>query len=315
MISLNLKLFNNYSDYDIKKDKLNDFITASMLTQPIQKIKLESILESYDEMPPPPSIKGKIGTAIHNQIERLWENTKEVDKLLGENTYIINNTLGNSVDPIHEIHTEVRKSINLVSRSGSSWTISGKFDTVINGSVYDIKSTSPRNFTDTVSLNLYKIQLSIYKYLNPEIITKSDGYIDFIFADWKQPKELSDPQYPLISKKISLMSHNETEEYILDFIEKLEQTESPKCTDDERWVRTYNSFKVFFTGYVPGKRASKATNDLGAPLTEQEAFDIVKNHKNPKCEYREIIIKTPPIRCNYCKVRGICPQYKEENGN
>lgn len=301
--SPSLQLFHNHLGYDLTTP-VHNRISASQFNSSIRQLYLKRKVNSETKATTPYPVKAKIGTAVHSMIENLWLNPEAVNKLYGEGTWSVNNN-----PPIHEdtlfiITVEKRTERVIKSSSGKEYLITGKFDVVISGEIYDIKTTFPANFSDEVTLNKYKEQLSIYKWLNPELITSKAGYIDFIFSSWRPSDE---PKHPMVSKQIVLDSVEVTEAKLvakLDALEVVEETGAiPECTDDDLWVRTTESFSVWVTGFNPEKRASRVF------ATEQEAKDFVIGHKNLKCEYRKIVKKSEPIACNYCICRNICDQY------
>jgi hypothetical protein len=82
-------------------------------------------------------------------------------------------------DPRFDVYLEQRSK-----KTVGKWTISGKFDFVHEGRVKDIKTTKTYNWIKGSNDEKYMIQGSIYRWLNPEIIT--DDFVDImmIFTDW-----------------------------------------------------------------------------------------------------------------------------------
>lgn len=71
-----------------------------------------------------------------------------------------------------------------VEKKLGPFTISGQFDLVLDGELNDYKSTGVYGFMNGSNDEKYRIQGSIYRWLNPQIITSDCMCIQYIFTDW-----------------------------------------------------------------------------------------------------------------------------------
>ena len=136
-------------------------------------------------------MKSKMGTAIHKCIEEAWKDPESLRNAC--------ETLGWSDSRIDRIHVNPEEPIE-----GET-------------NVYFDKSTSTYTYMNKIKEQDYIKQLSIYRWLNPELITDDVGIIQFIFTDWNQKYALGNadyPQHPFVMIKLPLMSLQETEDFI-----------------------------------------------------------------------------------------------------
>ena len=129
-------------------------------------------------------IPAAVGSAVHSGAENSWINSRvQGMKSLGMVDHIIRRIKLHpdkpSVDPMLDVYIERRSN-----RKIGKWTVSGKFDFVHECRVKDIKTTKVYNWIKGSNDEKYRIQGSIYRWLNPTIIT--DDFIDImmIFTDW-----------------------------------------------------------------------------------------------------------------------------------
>lgn len=129
-------------------------------------------------------VQSRIGSAIHDAIERAWTtNHVEALSLLGYPNKVIERIRINP-DPKHV--TEDIIPVYLEQRANKQvgkYIISGKFDFVGDGRVEDFKSTSTFTAINNTNDEKYILQGSIYRWLNPQLITKDEMAIQFIFTD------------------------------------------------------------------------------------------------------------------------------------
>lgn len=249
-------------------------------------------------------LKSQIGTALHKSIQDTWEN-----KSLRENGLL---NLGVSPTDIARIKVNPENpdpnDYNLffekrVEKEFKGWTITGQFDLVANGNLHDFKSTSTYTYVNKTKEKDYILQGSIYRWLNPELITGDLLTIHYIFTDWNKNYALNNPDYPkhpFVSIKLPLMSIQEIETYMSDKIlgieRYLDEPELPEC--DAKTLMLEEVWQYFSSNTA--LRASKNFNNL----IEANAYLLSKGGKG--------VIKkkaTEPKGCSYCPYRGICKQY------
>ena len=159
---------NNY-EYDTD-DRV---ISATTLLKPLKAIHLaRKYRENQKEVDVADLSNLVMGSAIHSSIEASLtdENIRKVAPLLG---YDAEKVISNLT-----VEKRTKKEIN-------GYIISGQFDMVYKGTVCDVKSTSTWKYILGDGDDYIK-QMSIYKWLNPELITSNSGWIFYIFTDWSR---------------------------------------------------------------------------------------------------------------------------------
>jgi len=292
-------------------------ISATSLLKPIKQIVLArqnmgnaKVLDVMDLVP------SKMGTALHDSVEKAWGNldsVKDVVQRMGVSKEIaesiIINPVGDIPDGMIPIYIEQRTNKKIVG-----WTISGAYDAVMDGQVFDIKSTSVWTHIFGSNDIKYAQQGSIYRWLNQDIIVHDILQIRHIFTDWSGVKARSDHKYPqsrILSKSIPLMDVPVTEKFITNILKQVDkllpitdQSLMPACTDEELWREEdkYKFYKPNAKGLISYARATKVFN------TWAEAQ-----------EYRDTLGKGGDIKefkggvkaCKYCRVSQLCDQYKQ----
>jgi len=291
-ISLPLAVWLAHDNYDYSTDE--DVISATSLMKPIRQIVLgRRYKDAEKEMDVNDLVASSMGTALHDSVENAWKDKDKAVKILENMGYM------NSEDIYDKITFEKRT----IKQCGK-FKVSGKFDLVFEGIVADIKSTSTWTVVFGSKDDDYKIQMSIYKWLNPELITNSHGYIEFIFTDWSAVKALQDKSYPqnrVMSKKIELMSLSDTEKWLEDKVKEITANESieddklPECTDEELWASP-DKWK-----YYKGASRARATKNYD---NELEA-----NQRQAKDGGAVVHFKGEVKRCKYCSYTNFCNQY------
>ena len=227
--------------YDYNDDP--NYISATSLLQPIKSIVVGRSIPKEEEIDIADLVPSKVGTAVHDQIELAWlNNYRPALKALGVPSNIINNILVNSIEPVEGFsHVYVEKRSH---KKIGKWTIGGKFDFVMDGVLTDFKTTKTYSFISGSNEPQYAMQGSIYKWLNPDIITAPYMHIGYIFTDWIMVKSIQDKEYPphnVIEKKIPIFEPAETENFIRGVLNKIDQytgkpqSDMPDCTKEELW--------------------------------------------------------------------------------
>jgi hypothetical protein len=189
----------------------------------------------------------KLGTAIHGSIEDVWlHRYKENLNKLAYPEHIIDRIL---VNPAPEELFEDCIPIYMERRSfhtQGKYTIGGKFDFVGDGILEDFKSTGTYSFTSGSNEWKYRLQLSLYRWLNQDIITNDIGKIQFIFTDWSSLDAMVKTKqgYPptrMYEHKVRLMSVAETEVWVrqriaeIDMLMDVPEAELPLCDAQALW--------------------------------------------------------------------------------
>lgn len=252
-------------------------------------------------------LQSRMGSAIHDAIERSWKNNhKEALKILGYPAAVIERIRINPqpeelVPGIIPVYIEQR-----AKRQVGKYTISGKFDFIGDGRVEDFKSTSVFTAINNTNDEKYILQGSIYRWLNPKLITKDEMAIQFIFTDWSAARARSEANYPqqrTMQRLLPLKSVQETDAFIRRKLALLDQywdapeADIPHCTDDELW-RSAPVFKYY-------KNPTKMTRSTKNYDTQQEAFMRKAEDGNVG-----VVIEQPGqvTACKYCAAFGACSQ-------
>lgn len=293
-------------DYDF--DPKPNQISATSLQKPIRSIVLEKRVVQQAEIDIESLIPSKLGTAIHTAVEVAWiTRYRQAMHDLGLPKEVIEKTIVNpKINQPNKIFVWVEKR---TEKEFNGYTISGKFDIVIDGELHDIKTTKTYNYIEGSNDQDYTLQGSIYRWLNQDIITKDYLTINYVFMDWSPLKALADKKYPQarsLAKKFPLLSVQETEQYVserLAAIQKnmdLPQEQLPKCTKEELWQE-----EPVWAYYSDPNKKSKSTKNFNNP---QEAYArLAKDNNKGIIILREGEVK----RCNYCNALSICQQAEQ----
>lgn len=258
----------------------------------------------FDVMPDIQSkIKARIGTAIHSSVELSWTDLKYRTialELLGYSKDTTDNVVINP-DPTQKlspfalpVYLEQR-----VYRELDNFVISGQFDFVINGNLHDIKTTSTYVWQSGCMDEKYILQGSIYRWLNPEIITGDTITINFVFTDWTAFKVQSTENYPpymVMGRTYKLMSLEETEAYLRNKIKLLNKHWLdplhliPCCTEKDLYTSP-SKFKYYKKGYREGARATKVFDTMAAA----SAYKAEQGHIGDILE-----VRGKAFYCDFC---------------
>lgn len=246
-------------------------------------------------------IASRMGTAIHSSVEFAWKHHyKQALTLLGYDENQIDKIL---IDPEPEDVKEDSVCVYLESRQYreiDGFVISGQFDVVLDGHLHDIKTTSTFSYTSGCNDEKYVLQGSIYRWLNPELITGDTLTINFLFTDWNRftanQQQEGYPPAKAFSKKYKLMSLKETEMYIKNKIKTLQKywnypiEQIPCCTEKELFSKP-PVFKYYKGGYAEGKRATR----------NFDTYIEASNYRAKQGSVGDIIEhKSDPFMCAYC---------------
>jgi hypothetical protein len=292
-LSLPIAVWLAYDGYDYSND--DSVISTTSLMKPIKQVVFGRRYKDADkEFDVSDFISSSMGTALHDSVELAWKNKDKTVDILNNMGYL-------NAEDIYDKVTFEKRTVKQVGK----YKISGKFDMVFDGIVADIKSTSTWTYIYGSKDDDYKIQMSIYRWLNPELITNDFGYIEFIFTDWSAVKAKQDSSYPqgrTATKKIALMSIAETQKFVEDKLseiqinELIEDDKLPDCTDEELWASA-DVWKVY-------KGASRARSMKNFAL-EADAYEFAAT----KAGSVVVLNKGEVKRCNYCSYQEFCSQY------
>lgn len=305
-VPLSLSVFLASDHYDYNYDV--NTISATSLIKPLRQIVLSARVPTTDAVVDLiQMVPLRLGTAIHDAIENAWKNNYK-DALTSLN--IPEKVIAKiKINPKPEELTEDTIPIYMEQRAHKvvgKYTISGKFDFIGAGRVEDFKSTGVFTAMNNTNDSKYILQGSIYRWLNPTLITKNEMAIQYIFTDWSAVRARTDENYPkqrIQEKILPLKSLAETDAFIKNKLNQIDkymdapESEIPLCTDEDLW-RSAPVFKYYKN---PAKTA-RSTKNFD---TRQEAYVRMAEDGGVG-----IVIEQPGSvsACRYCQAFSICSQ-------
>ena len=305
-VPLSMAVFLATDSYDHNPDPYT--ISATSLIKPLRQLILSGRVEQEDSpIDLTQMVSSRMGSAIHDAIERAWTtNYTGALEILGYPKRVIEKVRVNPKP--EELHDGVIP-VYLEQRSHKKvgkWTVSGKFDFVGDGRVEDFKSTSVYTAINKTNDDKYIMQGSIYRWLNPTLITKPEMAIQFIFTDWSAAKAKADQNYPqnrIQQRILPLKSVQEIDHYVRQRLSQIEtymdapEESIPLCTDEDLW-RSEPVFKY----YKNPAKMSRSTKNFDS---RQDAYlRLIEDGS------QGIVVEVPGqvTACKYCSAFSICSQ-------
>lgn len=304
-VSLPLAVWLATDNYDFVPGDKSISATALMKT-PRQTILQGRLTQATAHTPDITDyIAACLGHAVHDSIEKAWR--KDPKKALMSLGYP--EKLADRVRLEPETVEEGDIPVYLERRGAKEidgYSISGKFDMVIDGRLYDFKSTSVYSYISGSKDDDYQLQGSIYRWIHQDLIDEDWINIQFIFTDWSRAQAKQSSTYPqqrVMEHPVELMSIEKTEAWIRDQLRTLEkyqdmpEPELPFCTDKDLW-RGETVYKYYSD---PSKVSGRATKNFDS-LSEANAHLASKS--------KGIVITVPGKvkACAYCRAAPICTQ-------
>lgn len=298
--------------YDLTFDP--QVVTATEILRPLRSIILSRQLaaEKAKDKVVTRDIEEKaassLGTAVHNAVEYAWvSHYKRAMQNLDIPQGMIDKVAINPQNPRKEdfnVYFETRTSKQI-----EGFTLSGKFDIVMDGGVRDIKTTKAYTYMTGSQDEKYRMQGSIYRWLNPEIITQDTMIVDYYFTDWNpvgyaKEKDKNYPPSRMLAKPFDLVPIPETEQFIRDRLGAIKQLTGldqdylPRCTPDELWQKP-----------ARWEYWSKPTNKQCSKLLDSKAEADAWLSGKGVGFIRER--QDEPTFCKYCDAQTICKQAQE----
>ncbi len=292
-----------------KYDHEENTISATSLMKPIRQLILSDRVPQASAMDDLSRlVASRVGSAIHDGIEDSWvTHYKDSMQALGYPKRLVECV---RVNPEPEEVTEDVIPVYLERRSYKEvmgYTVSGKFDFVGDGRVEDFKTTSTFAWTAGKNDDKYALQGSIYRWLNPDIITDDVMAIQFVFTDWQARMAKSDPKYPqnrVATREFKLMSVEETDRYVRNKLTQIdrywnaEESEIPYCTDEDLW-RSETKWKYYKN---PNKTTGRSTKNFN---NAAEAYGRLAADGN----VGTVIEQPGEVKaCKYCPAYPVCTQ-------
>ena len=240
------------------------------------------------------------GTAIHSALENVWTNDNLRNKALDflglkelKERIVINKHKENPNQIEIWLEQRAYKTID-------NMTVNGQFDMVMDGQVVDYKNTSVFTYMHGSKVEDYKLQGSIYRWLNPDLITNDKIKIIYIMHDWtSRDAKINQnyPQTPIIAVDYDLYSLDYIENFIKNKIQEINNGGAPECVAS---LKLSDPIWQYFSKPDSKKASKNFTNQTDANhymLTKSKGFIKMK----PRVA----------TGCKYCKARSICKQYAD----
>ena len=250
-------------------------------------------------------ISSRMGQAYHTAVEHAWLfNVQESLQSLGypkrlRDAIVVNPEPGTNLKGKVPVYLEQR-----AEKKVAGWVISGKFDLIVDGVLEDVKSTSTYTYEKQTNKEKYSQQGSIYKWLNPDLITSDHIQINYIFTDWTARYAQSKAGYPPLkihAQKIPLMTVKETEQFIKNKLREvdryldMDEEDLPLCSDEDLWR---SEPKWQYWSNPNNKQATKNFDNLldaNNYLVSKGKGVVIKKDGEVKA-------------CKYCPVFNLCSQ-------
>lgn len=304
-----MSVFLAHDDYDMVPAEKK--LSVTTLLRSVRQVILGSRAVATDSVVEDVSglIPARLGSAIHAAVEHAWKEPQASLKALGYPQRVIDRVKMNPTEwepEDHAIWIELR-----TEKEFEGFVISGSADAIMNGAVHDVKSTGIFAYT-TGSNNLkYRLQLSMYRWLNQDKVTSDEGYIEYYFKDWNKLEagyKQGYPAFPILKQPLPLLSVTDTEKYMKDKINLLKEswdlpeTELPDCTSEDLWQ---DKPKWQYFSKPMNQKASKNF------ATELEASQW-RNAKG----VGEVRFKVGKAKaCSYCNAAPKCSMYARLKAN
>lgn len=312
------------------------YISVTALLKPVRQIVLDQRVRTAKAKSGASEVidlsrfvPARLGTAIHSAIEHSWTRTLKD----GRKAYIVAlQRLGYPNGVISKIRVNpTEKELDTVKgiipvflevrsfKKIGKWTIGGQFDFVGNGNLEDFKSMGVYGFMKGDKDEEQLMQGSLYRWLNPKIITSDTMKVQQIFTDWskldakkkKNPApgskfKIGYPQYRILEKKLALQI---MDKWVAGKIMEIDQRmllpekDLPRCTQKELWQDppVYKYYGITKKNTL--SKVATMTADNYARVHERFLKD------GSTGTIKEVF--APVRRCGYCGGFDLCTQKDE----
>jgi hypothetical protein len=311
-IGLSMAVFLATDEYDY--DPRPNAISTTGLIKPIRQIVLGKRVESSDlQIDISTLVASRFGQAIHDGVEKSWTNKRYIPALrkLGYSDSMIQRVIVNpepnelQPDSI-PVYMEKR-----AERELDGIIVRGKFDFVAEGELEDHKTTGVFAYMTKTNNDKYRLQGSIYRWLNPDIITSDRMLINFTFTDWSKLRAKIEaakgyPAKRMLSMPVRLMTipeiHNWLEGRIRMIKANLTKAEPdlPLCTKEELWQD--DTIYKYYSNPASKEKSTKNFDNFA------EAQARLMKDGSKGCID---IVRGMAKACGYCNALPICSQAKQ----
>ena len=319
-LGLSMAVWLAHDEYSSGADEHPDknVISATALLKPTRRLVLESRLTPEEQtVDVADLIPSRFGHAIHDSVEHAWvKGYRKAMKRLGYPQKVIDRVCINPEDDtvdwddIIPVYLEQR-FFRPITVDGNEIIISGKFDQIINGELNDTKSTSVYAYINRSKEEDYRIQGSIYRWINPTKVTSDLMRIQHVFTDWQRAQAKANNDYPqsrVVEFTVELMSLQETEAWIASKLREIilnqERSEEDlvRCTPKELWMSD-----PVWKFYSDPKKATEG----GRSTKNFSNYPAAAAHRNKVGKGVIIEVPSKPKACGYCPAFPICTQKDE----
>lgn len=255
------------------------------------------------------TLAGAQGNARHMWAEDAWQNpatVKAAMNLCGVNDSAVERIRINpekvetGTIPVFIEHSFTPKVVN-------GMTVGGTADLIFNGMIEDYKTVSPWTRKYSSTIQGYVMQMSVYRWLNPDLVTSAQGKLNFRYPKWdeRDTKMNGYPKFPVESIIYDLYPV----EVVQDFVEKqtkliLESIDKPDdalppCPSQR--LEQNKVWKIFteYDQYAQGKASRRTVYSL------DEALIAMKSIKTGVL----LEITGKPSLCKFCAFTTVCSQH------
>lgn len=249
-------------------------------------------------------INSRLGQSIHAGVEKAWQKPQEALLALGVPQKVVDRYVINPTEWNPDVDIPVWVEIRTEKEVGK-WVVSGESDAIYDYAVHDIKSTGIFAYTTGSNNEKYRLQMSMYKWLNLDKVESDMGYIEYYFKDWDKLEASYKPNYPpfpIYQQPIPLLSPSETNKYVTDKLNLIEtywdtpEPQLPLCSSEDLWQGA-PAWQYF--GSPTSQKASK-----NFP-TEAEAIQWRNAKGKGEVRYKPAKAKA----CNFCNAASACSQF------
>jgi hypothetical protein len=316
---LSIAVWLSTDDYNNDRYPGRQHISATGLLKPTRMIVLGGRVNDQTDVVVTPEdiirkVPSRMGTALHASIERTWRNPQKVHQALmalGKSKDTADRVVVNPTPEFLKLHpTSIPVYIEQrAMKEFNGYIVNGEYDFVGDGTLEDFKSTGVYGYIKGNKDVGHIQQGSIYRWLAPDIITSDHMFIRYIFTDWSKLDAMKGakrgyPQSRIVSKKLTLMSMQETEQFIRLKINevngalKTPENELPPCNDEDLW-RGDTVYKYF----------TNPTNKRSSGNFDNYADAHMKMLEKGKGEVKTVLGMIR--RCGYCPAFDLCKQKDE----
>lgn len=284
-------------------------ISVSKLIKPIRQVILGKRVPLEQRIPDVlDRVKASIGHVLHRGIEHAWKHHYAGSlKKLGYPNRVIDAVRINpdKIEPdTIPVFTEFRNEKEI-----DGFIVSGQVDLIVDWRLRDAKSTTVWGYTTEKSVEIWKLQGSIYRWLNPEKIQHDELLIQYLLLDWNRAASKRDASYPphaVPTRAIDLMPLRETEQWIKARLELLRtywdapESEIPECSEEDLW-RSQPVYKYYANPAATGR----STKNFEGETAEYDS----RQHMINKGGVGRIDRVAGEVKaCPYCPAFDLCTQ-------